>query len=52
MEEVRSLQKKLILQRSLDEAETEERNNGREVETRNVDGEMEYRDVIYESITQ
>ncbi|MGA4816080.1 hypothetical protein ACPA9J_17010 [Pseudomonas aeruginosa] len=29
MEEVRSLQEKIDLQRSLDEAETEERNNGR-----------------------
>jgi len=50
MEEVRSLQKKVDLQRSLDEAETEERNNGREVETRNVDGEMEYRDVFMKAL--
>ncbi|CUB50915.1 Phage capsid family protein [Bacillus subtilis] len=50
MEEVRSLQKKIDLQRSLDEAETEERNNGREVETRNVDGEMEYRDVFMKAL--
>ncbi|NMW16991.1 MULTISPECIES: phage major capsid protein [Bacillus] len=50
MEEVRSLQKKIDLQRSLDEAETEQRNNGREVETRNVDGEMEYRDVFMKAL--
>lgn len=50
MEEVRSLQKKVDLQRSLDESETEERNNGREVETRNVDGEMEYRDVFMKAL--
>ncbi|MGE7427962.1 phage major capsid protein [Bacillus thuringiensis] len=50
MEEVRSLQKKVDLQRSLDESETEERNNGREVETRNVDGEMEYRDVFMRAL--
>lgn len=50
MEEVRSLQKKIDLQRSLDEAETEERNNEREVETRNVDGEMEYRDVFMKAL--
>ncbi|MBW3216522.1 phage major capsid protein, partial [Salmonella enterica subsp. enterica serovar Javiana] len=50
MGEVRSLQKKVDLQRSLDEAETEERNNGREVETRNVDGEMEYRDVFMKAL--
>ncbi|MDZ4486025.1 phage major capsid protein [Bacillus cereus] len=50
MEEVRSLQKKVDLQRSLDESEAEERNNGREVETRNVDGEMEYRDVFMKAL--
>ncbi|HDR8090853.1 TPA: phage major capsid protein [Bacillus cereus] len=50
MEEVRSLQKKVDLQRSLDESEREERNNGREVETRNVDGEMEYRDVFMKAL--
>lgn len=50
MEEVRSLQKKVVLQRSLDESEAEERNNGREVETRNVDGEMEYRDVFMKAL--
>jgi len=50
MEEVRSLQKKVDLQRSLDESETEERNNGREVETRNVEGEMEYRDVFMKAL--
>lgn len=49
MEEVRSLQK-VDLQCSLDESETEERNNGREVETRNVDGEMEYRDVFMKAL--
>ncbi|MFY0138579.1 phage major capsid protein, partial [Bacillus cereus] len=50
MEEVRSLQKKVDLQRSLDESEREERNNGQEVETRNVDGEMEYRDVFMKAL--
>lgn len=50
MEEVRSLQKKVDLQRSLDESEAEERNNGREVEARNVDGEMEYRDVFMKAL--
>ncbi len=51
MEEVRSLQKKVDLQRSLDESETEERSNGREVEARNVvDGEMEYRDVFMKAL--
>ncbi|HDR4436157.1 phage major capsid protein [Bacillus thuringiensis serovar brasilensis] len=50
MEEVRSLQKKVDLQRSLDESEAEERNNGREVETRDVDGEMEYRDVFMKAL--
>lgn len=50
MEEVRSLQKKVDLQRSLDEAETEERNNGREVEARKVDDEMEYRDVFMKAL--
>ncbi|MGF9830940.1 phage major capsid protein [Bacillus anthracis] len=50
MEEVRSLQKKVDLQRSLDESETEERSNGREVEVRNVDGETEYRDVFMKAL--
>ncbi len=50
MNEVRSLQKKIELQRSLDDSETEQRQVGNELETRFGEEDIEYRDVFMKAL--